>query len=135
MHMQGTPATMQRAPQYHDVVTEVREFLTARAATARDAGVEEVWIDPGIGFGKALDHNLVLLRRLGDLVATGFPVVIGASRKTFIGRLTGDAPVDDRLEGSVATAVWAAVQGAGMVRVHDVDATVRALDLVAGVAA
>ncbi|MGH9224049.1 MAG: dihydropteroate synthase [Acidimicrobiales bacterium] len=135
MHMQGQPQTMQAAPSYGDVVAEVRSFLAERAAAARDSGVEEVWIDPGIGFGKTLEHNLVLLRRLKSLVGTGFPVVVGTSRKAFLGRLTGGAPVDDRLEGSVATAVWAAAQGVGMVRVHDVEATVRAVDLVAGAAA
>ena len=135
MHMQGEPQTMQAAPRYDDVVGDVRAFLVERATVARAAGVDEVWIDPGIGFGKTLDHNLALLRRLGELVGTGFPVVVGTSRKAFLGRLTGGAPVDDRLEGSVATAVWSAVQGVGMIRVHDVDATVRALDRVAGAAA
>jgi dihydropteroate synthase len=135
MHMQGQPQTMQASPSYRDVVAEVRSFLVERAAAAREAGVDEVWIDPGIGFGKTLEHNLLLLRHLGSLVATGAPVVVGTSRKAFLGRLTGDAPVDDRLEGSVATAVWAAAQGVGMVRVHDVEATVRAVNLVAGAAA
>jgi len=135
MHMQGEPATMQAAPSYADVVHDVRSFLVARASAARDGGVEEVWIDPGIGFGKTFEHNLVLLRRLGTLVDTGFPVAVGTSRKSFLGRLLGGAPVDDRLEGSVATAVWAVAQGAGMVRVHDVEATVRAIGLVAGAAA
>jgi len=131
MHMQGQPATMQDAPHYDDVVTEVRDFLVARAEAATAAGVKEVWIDPGIGFGKTLAHNLALLRHLRALVATGLPVVVGTSRKGFIGALTGDAPVDDRREGSLATATWALAQGAGMVRVHDVAPTVQAARLVA----
>ena len=129
MHMRGEPVTMQEAPRYDDVVAEVGAFLQERAAQARAAGVEEVWIDPGIGFGKTLEHNLALLRSLDRLVAGGVPVVVGASRKGSLGQLTGGAPVDDRLEASVATAVWAVEQGAAMVRVHDVAATVRALAL------
>ena len=126
MHMRGEPATMQDDPRYGDVVTEVRDHLVGRAAAARAAGVEEVWIDPGIGFGKDLGHNLELLARLDELVASGLPVVVGTSRKGFLGALTGGAPVGDRLEASVATAVWALSQGARMVRVHDVAATVAA---------
>jgi dihydropteroate synthase len=127
MHMQGEPRTMQADPHYDDVVAEVTQFLAEKAEEARAAGVEEVWVDPGIGFGKTADHNLSLLRHLRALVATGFPVAVGTSRKSFLGRLTGDAPVEDRLEGSVATAVWAVDQGARMVRVHDVAATVQAM--------
>jgi dihydropteroate synthase len=134
MHMQGTPKTMQKAPHYDDVVAEVRDFLIERAARATDAGVEEVWIDPGIGFGKTIDHNLSLLRHLHALVATGIPVAVGASRKTFLGRLTGDAPVEDRLEASVAAAAWCIAEGAAMVRVHDVRATVHAVRVVEAVA-
>jgi dihydropteroate synthase len=129
MHMQGEPATMQRAPRYDDVVAEVGAFLRERVALARAAGIDEVWVDPGIGFGKALEHNLELLRSLDRLVAEGVPVVVGTSRKRSLGQLTGDAPVDDRLEASVATAVWCVEQGAAMVRVHDVAPTVRALAL------
>ncbi|MDQ2825374.1 MAG: dihydropteroate synthase [Actinomycetota bacterium] len=131
MHMQGQPATMQRSPSYDDVVDDVRRFLVARATAAAAAGVGEIWIDPGIGFGKTLAHNLLLLRRLSELVATGFPVVVGTSRKSFLGRLTGDAPAGDRLEASVATATWALDQGAAMVRVHDVPETVAAARLLA----
>ena len=134
MHMQGEPATMQRAPHYDDVVAEVRDYLVERAAAAHDAGVEEVWIDPGIGFGKTIEHNLVLFRRLSCLVDTGVPVLVGASRKSFLGRLTGGAPVDDRLEASVAAATWAMAHGAGMIRVHDVAETVAAARLVEMVA-
>jgi dihydropteroate synthase len=132
MHMQGEPATMQEAPRYDDVVAEVGAFLRERTARAREAGVDEVWVDPGIGFGKDLGHNLALLRHLDRLVADGVPVVVGTSRKGSLGRLTGGAPVDDRLEASVATAVWAVEQGAAMVRVHDVAPTVRALRLLDG---
>jgi dihydropteroate synthase len=131
MHMRGTPLTMQQDARYDDVVSEVREFLLCRAGLALAAGVREVWIDPGLGFAKTAEHNLTLLARLDELVAAGHPVLVGASRKSFIGRLTGDAPVDDRLEGSLALAVWAMEKGAAMVRVHDVRATVQAARLVA----
>ena len=135
MHMRGEPGTMQQSPVYDDVVGEVEAFLVARAERARAAGVDEVWIDPGIGFGKTGRHNLALLRRVGRLVATGWPVVVGTSRKSFLGLLTAEegeapAPVDDRLEASLATAVWAMDQGVAMVRVHDVRATVEAAVLV-----
>ncbi len=129
MHMRGEPRTMQASPVYGDVVGDVRAFLVERAERGRAAGVEEVWIDPGIGFGKTAEHNLALLRNLPVLVATGFPVLVGASRKSFLGRLTG-TDVDDRLEASLAAAVWALWQGAAMVRVHDVRATVEAAVLV-----
>ena len=131
MHMQGEPRTMQADPQYDDVVAEVREFLVERATAARDAGVQEVWIDPGIGFGKTADHNLSLLKHLGALVDTGFPVVVGASRKRFLGQLTGGAPEDDRREASLAAATIAAASGVAMLRVHDVLPTVQAMTLVA----
>ena len=126
MHMQGEPRTMQEDPTYDDVVAEVKAFLVERAATA---GVKEVWIDPGIGFGKTTEHNLTLLAHLDDLVATGYPVVVGTSRKAFLGRLAAGAPPEDRVEGSVATAAWALSQGARMVRVHDVAPTVAAAKL------
>src|SRR5579872_2248374 len=135
MHMQGEPKTMQAARRYDVVVDDVRAFLVARANMARDAGVEEVWVDPGIGFGKTLDHNLSLLRHLRALVAEGFGVMVGTSRKSFLGRLAARAgeelaPVDARLPGSIATATWAMLAGAAMVRVHDVVATVQAATLV-----
>jgi dihydropteroate synthase len=141
MHMLGDPRTMQANPTYDDVVREVRDFLVSRADAAVAAGVEEVWIDPGIGFGKTTDHNLSLLKHLDVLVSTGFPVVVGTSRKRFLGALLAEAdrpkplqPVaaDDRVEGSVASAMWAMVQGVRMVRVHDVRATVHAARVVAG---
>jgi dihydropteroate synthase len=135
MHMQGEPRTMQDTPSYRDVVGEVRDFLLARAEAARSAGVHEVWVDPGIGFGKTPAHNLALLRHLPDLVATGLPVVVGTSRKSFLGRLTpraGPDPLDvpARLPGSIATATWAMLAGAAMVRVHDVSSAVEAATLV-----
>ena len=130
MHMRGAPLTMQQEATYDDVVSEVREFLAHRVQLALAAGVTEVWIDPGLGFAKTAAHNLSLLARLDELVAAGHPVLVGASRKSFIGRVTGDAPVDDRLAGSLALAVWAMQKGAGMVRVHDVRATVQAARLV-----
>ncbi|MEY2433046.1 MAG: dihydropteroate synthase [Acidimicrobiaceae bacterium] len=141
MHMLGDPRTMQANPTYDDVVREVCEFLVTRADAAVAAGVEEVWIDPGIGFGKTTAHNLSLLKHLNALVSTAYPVAIGTSRKRFLGALHTEAdrpvraepaPVDDRLEGSVASAVWAMVQGVRMVRVHDVRATVHAAKVVAG---
>ena len=125
MHMKGEPRTMQQEAHYDDVVEEVRAFLVARAEAGRAAGV-----DPGIGFGKTVEHNLTLLAHLHELVATGWPVVVGTSRKSFIGSLTGGAAVDDRLEGSLATATWAMAQGAAVVRVHDVGPTVQAARLV-----
>ena len=135
MHRKGTPSTMQQDPHYDDVVAEVAAMLTERAAEAERAGVAEIWIDPGIGFGKTVDHNLSLLGSLAALVATGFPVMVGTSRKTFLGLLgaTGvgsPVPLAERLPGSLATAVWAMTQGAKMVRVHDVAATVQAAALV-----
>jgi dihydropteroate synthase len=133
MHMQGTPKTMQEAPHYDDVVSEVRDFLVSRAAKAVDAGVREVWIDPGIGFGKTVEHNLSLLRHLRSLVATGLPVAVGVSRKWFLGQLTDGAPVEDRLEASVAAAAWCAAEGAALLRVHDVRATVHAVRVVEAV--
>jgi dihydropteroate synthase len=135
MHMLGDPRTMQADPAYGDVVTEVRDFLVDRADAARAAGVREVWIDPGIGFGKTLDHNLDLLANLDVLVATGYPVLVGTSRKSALGTLEARAdrtgavpPAGDRLEGSIATAAWSLLRGARMVRVHEVAATVRVLE-------
>jgi dihydropteroate synthase len=125
MHMPADPSVMQQHAHYDDVVTEVRDYLVECAEAGRSAGVREVWIDPGIGFGKTVRHNLVLLRHLRELVTTGFPVVIGTSRKSFLGSLAPDAdgapaPPQDRLEGTVATTAWAILQGAAVVRVHDV---------------
>lgn len=134
MHMQGTPRDMQRKPHYTDVVAEVRHFLVARAERALALGVTEVWIDPGIGFGKWPGHNLSLLRHLQELVACGHPVLVGTSRKSFLGFVdparAEPAPVQDRTEESLATAVWAMSAGVGMVRAHDVAGTVQAAQVV-----
>ncbi len=150
MHMSGDPRTMQAEPRYDDVVTDVFGFLRGRVAAARSAGVAEIWVDPGIGFGKTTAHNLSLLARLDELVDDGVPVVVGTSRKRSLGVLLarsdagavahpgppgGDAmfegpepvPVQDRIAGSLSTATWAMILGARMVRVHDVGATVGAV--------
>lgn len=129
-HMRGEPATMQRAPEYGDVVREVRDELLAEAAQAERAGVarERIWLDPGLGFGKhMLRHNLPLLAGLGELVATGYPVLVGASRKSFLGAISG-ASVAERLPGSLAVATAAVLSGARGVRVHDVAETRQAVD-------
>jgi dihydropteroate synthase len=130
MHMQGEPRTMQQAPQYEDVVGEVIGFLCARVAAAATCGLSDIWVDPGIGFGKTLEHNLALLSAIPRLrEKTGRPVLIGASRKRFIQMIDARAESArrDRLGGSVAAALWAAQHGAAIVRVHDVVETVQAL--------
>jgi dihydropteroate synthase len=129
MHMLGEPRTMQRNPTYDDVVSEVKAFLTERIGFATAQGVDEsrIMIDPGIGFGKTLEHNLELLRRLDEIVALGFPVVVGTSRKSFLGRITGRADPHDLVAATVATTVLASERGARVFRVHDVGATVDAL--------
>ncbi len=121
MHMRGSPRTMQEDPTYEDVVAEVKDFLAARLAAAGAAGIAagRVWLDPGIGFGKTAEHNLELLRRLGELRELGRPLVIGTSRKSFIGRLDGSA-AGERLGGTIASSVLAAAEGAEVLRVHDV---------------
>ncbi len=120
MHMQGEPRTMQDAPRYDDVVTDIRDFLGERVAAGRRRGVE-VLVDPGIGFGKTLEHNLDLLANLGEFRALGAPVVLGVSRKSFLSRLLGGLPVDERLAGTLAVNAWAAVlDTADILRVHDV---------------
>lgn len=128
MHMQGEPRTMQRNPRYANVMREISTFLQKQVKTAETAGIspDRIMVDPGIGFGKTLDHNLEILGRLRELLALGKPIVVGASRKSFIGKLTG-ANLDNRLEGSIAAAVLAIREGASIVRVHDVVETVRAL--------
>ncbi|MCF8505032.1 MAG: dihydropteroate synthase [Caulobacter sp.] len=130
MHMLGEPGTMQDAPRYDDVVSEVEAFLLARVEVALAAGVarEKLWLDPGIGFGKTLEHNLALLRALPRLVALGFPVLLGASRKRFIAALDPAAiGAGDRLGGSLAAALHGARSGVAAVRVHDVRETVQAM--------
>lgn len=128
MHMQGDPATMQAEPRYADVVAEVREFLASRVAACESAGIsrDRLCVDPGIGFGKTAGHNLALLAHLGDFGGDGLPVLVGVSRKSLVGIITGRA-AGDRLAGSVAFAALAAARGASIVRAHDVAATLDAV--------
>jgi dihydropteroate synthase len=128
MHMQGTPQTMQAEPRYGDVTRDVRDFLAGQLYEAMDAGIppESIILDPGIGFGKTIEHNLQLLRGLPTLAALGQPLLVGASRKAFIGKIL-NLDSDQRLEGSLAAAVAAVLAGANIVRVHDVAATSRAV--------
>jgi len=128
MHMRGQPHTMQRRPRYRDVVQELLDFFRERIARAESVGIRrhQIFIDPGLGFGKTLAHNLTLVRHLDAFVALGYPVVVGPSRKSFIGQVL-DAPVEDRLSGTLACVAEAARQGAQIVRVHDVKATVQFL--------
>jgi dihydropteroate synthase len=128
VHMRGDPPTMQQAPSYGDVVTEVREFLVARARACIAAGIapSRIVLDPGFGFGKTLAHNLALLRALPELAATGHPVLAGLSRKASLGQITGRG-VDERMPASLAAALAAVARGAAIVRVHDVRETVDAL--------
>jgi dihydropteroate synthase len=136
MHMQGEPRTMQDDPRYGDVVAEVERYLLARAAEAEEAGVarDKIWIDPGIGFGKTVEHNLALLNALPRLCARGYRVLLGASRKRFLSALSPSAAApQDRLAGSLAAAIAGARAGVAAVRVHDVAATVQALDVDAAI--
>jgi dihydropteroate synthase len=128
MHMLGEPGTMQDAPEYEDVVVEVGGYLLAQAAALEAAGVsrERIVVDPGIGFGKTLEHNVTLLRHLPE-IGGPYPVLVGASRKRFIGAITGEESPRERLGGSVASALYAASHGASVVRVHDVGPTLQAL--------
>ena len=132
MHMQGEPRTMQSEPRYTDVLVEVRDFLRGRVACCVEAGisVSRLVIDPGFGFGKTLEHNLALLRRLPELAADGYPVLVGLSRKSMIGKLTGRAD-GERLGGSLALATLAMLAGARILRAHDVAPTVDAIRIVA----
>ncbi len=128
MHMLGEPRTMQRHPRYRDVVEDISKFLSDRIEAAERGGVSarKIMVDPGIGFGKTLDHNLQILARLREFKTLGKPLVLGTSRKSFIGKVTG-RPADDRLGGSIAAAVLAVMHGADIIRVHDVGETVSAL--------
>jgi dihydropteroate synthase len=130
MHMQGTPRTMQESPSYEDVVDDVKAFLAERIDYATGEGVDEgrIWIDPGIGFGKTVGHNLELLNRLGELRDLGRPICVGTSRKSFIGKITG-RELDERLGGTIATNVLALTGGAEVFRVHDVREVREALDV------
>ena len=137
MHMLGEPRTMQADPRYDDVVSDVRAFLEERLAFAVAEGVpeERVWLDPGIGFGKTVEHNLELLRRLDEIAAIGRPVVIGTSRKSFLAKVSGDSGGDDRLPGTIATSVLALERGASIFRVHDVAPVAAALKVAAATVA
>lgn len=128
MHKKGQPKTMQLNPEYRDVVTEVRDYLAERVRVAVNAGIrhDRIWIDPGIGFGKKLEHNLALLRNLKPILDLGYPVVVGLSRKRWIGDLWGEG---DRLAGSLAGALFCLSQGVRMVRVHDVPETLQAVKI------
>ncbi len=136
MHMPGNPRTMQEDPAYDDVVDEVKAFLAERTEVAVAAGIEEerIWLDPGIGFGKTLEHNLELLRRLGELRGLGRPLVVGTSRKSFIGRIDG-SEVDQRAGGTIASSVLAAAEGADVLRVHDVAEAAQALRVASAILA
>lgn len=127
MHIKGTPKTMQENPTYADVVAEVRATLQAHTERAQKAGIppENIWLDPGIGFGKTVEHNLQLLRGLPTLKALGYPLLVGTSRKSFIGHLLGGLPPEERLEGTLATLALSVAWGADVVRVHDAKAAVR----------
>jgi dihydropteroate synthase len=133
MHMLGEPRTMQADPRYDDLVADVKAFLEERLEFAVGEGVaeERVWLDPGIGFGKTVEHNLELLRRLDEIVAIGRPVVVGTSRKSFLGKLAGGRPESERLPGTIATNVLALERGAEVFRVHDVGPVVDALAVAA----
>jgi len=135
MHMLGTPRTMQNDPTYGDVVVEARDFLLERVELAVSAGInqEKVWIDPGIGFGKTLGHNLALLAATAEFAATGIPVLVGPSRKAFIGKIDGSVE-GDRLGGTIASCLQALAGGAGMVRVHDVAPVVQAIRVAEAIA-
>lgn len=132
MHMQGLPRTMQVAPHYTDVLLEVYAFFVQRIQACIEAGIkrDRLILDPGFGFGKNLEHNLGLLRRLDEFSTLALPILVGISRKSMIGKLLNDRPVQDRLYGSIAAAVIAAMQGAAIIRVHDVKATCDALTIV-----
>jgi dihydropteroate synthase len=134
MHMLGEPRTMQQDPRYDDVIAEVKGFLSERLAAALAAGIagERVWLDPGIGFGKTAAHNMELLRRLGELRELGRPLVVGTSRKSFIGRVD-DSGADERLGGTIASSVLAAAEGAEVLRVHDVAELRQALAVAAAI--
>jgi dihydropteroate synthase len=131
MHMQGTPETMQRSPSYEDLMGEIALFLKTAVERAVAAGIgeDQIVIDPGMGFGKTTEHNLAILRHLTELAVLGKPILVGPSRKTFIGRVL-DLPVDERLEGTLATAAYAVAQGARILRVHDVGPVARAVRMV-----
>lgn len=129
MHMRGTPKTMQSEPLYADLIAEVKQFLAERVSAARASGVRDIAVDPGIGFGKTAAHNFEILRRLDEFQSIGCPVLVGPSRKSFLGSLMGQQETGGRLEGTLAAAVISAMKGASVVRVHDVAACRRALQV------
>jgi len=135
MHMQGEPRSMQQQPVYTDVVAEVKDFLLERVSACEAAGIarERLFLDPGFGFGKSLEHNLKLLKNLHTIADIGLPLLVGISRKSMIGKILDDRPVDKRLYGSLAAAVMALERGAAIIRVHDVAATVDALKVASAV--
>lgn len=129
MHIQGTPKDMQKDPQYDDVVWEVSQYLKESASIAMNSGIKQIILDPGIGFGKDLEHNLLLIKNISSLCEIGFPVLIGTSRKSFLNKIH-PTPMEERLEGSIASAVCAVMNGACIVRTHDVAETKRAMRVV-----
>lgn len=130
MHMRGTPKTMQQDVNYDDVVIDIRTFLAARIEAAQSKGIEEIIVDPGIGFGKTASQNFQLLQRLGEFRKLKAPILIGPSRKSFLGSLASRLPVEERLEGTIAACCVGALNGAAIVRVHDVRAVKRAIEVV-----
>ncbi|MCH8986907.1 dihydropteroate synthase [Patescibacteria group bacterium] len=129
MHMQGKPKTMQKNPMYNDVVEDIKTFFKERIAQARKSGIQDIILDPGIGFGKTIEHNLQILKRLQEFTDLGFPILVGPSRKSFISKVTGVAE-SERLEGSLAAVAVAVMNGAAIVRVHDVRETKRVVQMV-----
>jgi dihydropteroate synthase len=129
MHMKGTPKTMQEHAMYHDLIGEINTFFQERVAVARTGGVKNVILDPGIGFGKTLEHNLLILKHLDAFMTHGWPILVGPSRKSFIGTITG-LPAQDRLEGTIAAVAVAVMNGVHIVRVHDVRQCKRAIQVV-----
>jgi dihydropteroate synthase len=131
MHIKGTPGTMQQDPYYDDVIDEIYNFLYAQAQKAIEAGIkaERIMIDPGIGFGKSIANNLNIIAKLNEFRNMGYPVMLGASRKSFIGHILDSAPASERLEGSLAAAVCGFLNGADILRVHDVKQTVKAVKI------
>ncbi len=134
MHMQGAPKSMQQDPQYTDVIAEIKDFFKMQITKARAAGITDITIDPGIGFGKTLEHNLIILKNLAAFKDLGCPLLVGTSRKSFIGALTGGLPTTERLEGTLASIAIAVFNGADIVRVHDVKAARRAIQVSAAIA-
>ncbi|HET9947741.1 MAG TPA: dihydropteroate synthase [Longimicrobiales bacterium] len=130
MHMRGRPKTMQEDVSYEDLLGEIRDFLAERAERGRAAGIEPIWVDPGIGFGKTAAHNFQLLARLGELTTLGYPVLVGPSRKSFLGSLPSRLPPEERLEGTLAAVAVAVWNGASIVRVHDVRPARRVVEVV-----